>query len=43
MLPNQLHADQTLVARFHHDLDTRQLRIKPLSIVTDSAIVRLTF
>ena len=30
MLPNRLHANQTLVARFHHDLDTRQLRIKPL-------------
>ena len=43
MLPKPLHASHTLVARFHHDLDTRQLRIKPLSIVTDSAIVRLTF
>ncbi len=42
MLPKPLHSGQTLVARFHHDLDTRQLRIKPLSIVTDSAIVRLT-
>ncbi|MDA1016206.1 MAG: SWIM zinc finger family protein [Planctomycetota bacterium] len=43
MLPQALHQKQTLIARFHHDLDTRQLRIKPLSIVSDSAIVRLTF
>jgi hypothetical protein len=42
LLPRELFADQTLIARFRHDLDTRQLRIKPLSIVTGSAIVRLT-
>ena len=33
----------TLAARFHHDLDTRKLRIKPLAIVTDGAVVRLTY
>jgi hypothetical protein len=36
------HADQTLVARFRHDLDTRRLEIKPLGIVTGTSIVRLT-
>ena len=43
MLPASFHAKQTLIARFHHDLDTQQLRVKPLSIVTESAIVRMTF
>lgn len=43
MLPKSLHSKQTLIGRFHHDLDTRQLRIKPLSIVSTSAIVRMTF
>ena len=43
MLPKELMSKQTLVARFYHDLDTRQLCIKPLSIVSDSAVVRLTF
>ena len=42
MLPKALLADQTLIVRFHHDLDARQLRIKPLAIVTTNAIVRLT-
>ncbi len=43
LVPPELFAKQTVVARFHHDLDSRQLRIKPLAIVTSSAIVRLTF
>ena len=43
LVPRELFGKQTLVARFHHDLDTQQLRVKPLAIVTDSAIVRLTF
>jgi hypothetical protein len=34
--------DQTLVVRFRHDLDTRQLQIKPLGIVTESDVIRLT-
>ena len=42
LLPPALFDNQTLVARFRHDLDTRQLRIKPLSIVTTSGIIRLT-
>jgi hypothetical protein len=43
LLPQTLLAGQTLVARFHHDLDTRKLRIKPLAVVTESSIVRLTY
>ena len=43
MLPKELHQKQTLIARFHHDVDTRLLRVKPLSIVTKDANVRLTF
>jgi hypothetical protein len=42
LLPKEALAGQTLIARFRHDLDTRKLQIKPLSIVTGSAIVRLT-
>ncbi|MBX9677244.1 MAG: SWIM zinc finger family protein [Gemmataceae bacterium] len=41
-LPPKLLENQTLIARFRHDLDTRKLRIKPLAIVSASAIVRLT-
>ena len=43
LLSPRLFEGQTLIARFRHDLDTRQLRIKPLSIVTDSNVVRMTF
>jgi hypothetical protein len=43
LLPRQNLCDQTLIVRFHHNLDSRTLRVKPLSIVTTSAIVRLTF
>ena len=42
LLPNEALAGQTLIARFRHDLDTRKLQIKPLSIVTSTAVVRLT-
>ncbi len=42
LLPRDLMAGQTLIARFRHDLDTRKLQIKPLSIVTPDAVVRLT-
>ncbi|MSU77544.1 MAG: SWIM zinc finger family protein [Gemmataceae bacterium] len=42
LLPADLFDDNTLIARFRHDLDTRKLQIKPLSIVTRTAIVRLT-
>jgi hypothetical protein len=42
LLPKEALASQTLIARFRHDLDTRKLQIKPLSIVTPSGMVRLT-
>lgn len=37
-----IHKDQTLVARFRHDLDRRKLQVKPLAIVTATGVVRLT-
>ena len=43
LLPPELFSNQTLIVRFRHDLDTRKLQIKPLSIVTKGSIVRLTF
>lgn len=42
LLPKEALAGQTLIARFRHDLDARTLRIKPLSIVTTTDVVRLT-
>jgi hypothetical protein len=42
LLPKDALSGQTLIARFRHDLDTRKLQIKPLSIVTPSAVIRLT-
>lgn len=42
LLPAAMLNGQTLIGRFYHNLDTRQLRVKPLAIVTDSAVVRLT-
>jgi hypothetical protein len=42
LLPRESFVQNTLIARFRHDLDTRKLQIKPLSIVTATAIIRLT-
>jgi hypothetical protein len=42
LLPKEVLQDQTLIARFRHDLDTRKLQIKPLCIVTESDVIRLT-
>lgn len=42
LLPKSMFANQTLIARFHHDIDSGSLRVKPLSIVTKSQIFRLT-
>jgi hypothetical protein len=42
LLPPEVLAGQTLIARFRHDLDTRKLQIKPLSFVTASGVIRLT-
>jgi hypothetical protein len=42
LLPRDSFAGHTLIARFRHDLDTRKLGIKPLSIVTAATVIRLT-
>jgi hypothetical protein len=42
LLPPEIFANNTLIVRFRHDLDTRKLQVKPLSIVTPTAITRLT-
>ncbi len=42
LISPKLHIDQVMVVRFHHDLDTRMLRVKPLAIVTDAEVLRLT-
>ncbi len=42
LLPKSIFAGQTLIGRFRHDLDSRQLRVKPLSFVTDADVIRLT-
>jgi len=43
MLPKEVHRDQAVLLRFHHDLDAQRLRAKPLSIVTATDIIRLTY
>ncbi len=42
LLPREAFEGNTLIGRFRHDLDTRKLQVKPLSIVTRSGIIRLT-
>lgn len=42
-LPRFALRNQAVLLRFHHDLDTQQLRAKPLSIVTTDDILRLAF
>ena len=42
LLPPECLTGQTLIARFRHDLETRTLQVKPLSILTSTGIVRLT-
>lgn len=42
LLPPSTFAGQTLIGRFRHDLDSHQLRVKPLSFVTEKAVIRLT-
>jgi hypothetical protein len=42
LLPGDSFEGNMLIARFRHDLDTRKLKIKPLSIVTRMGIIRLT-
>jgi len=43
MLPKAVRQDQVILVRFHHDLDSQKLRAKPLSIVTESDVIRLTY
>ncbi len=42
LVPKEILQDQTLIVRFRHDLDSRKLQVKPLSIVTESDVIRLT-
>lgn len=42
LVPKEILQDQTLIVRFRHDLDSRKLQVKPLSIVTASEVIRLT-
>jgi hypothetical protein len=43
LLPNAARYDQAMLVRFHHDLDSQKLRAKPLSIVTESDVIRLSY
>jgi len=43
MLPKTVRHDQALLVRFHHDLDSQKLHAKPLSVVTEPEIIRLTY
>jgi len=43
LLPRAMHHDHVLLVRFHHDLDSQKLRAKPLSIITENEIIRLTY
>jgi len=43
MLSKSVRHDQVLLVRFHHDLDSQKLHAKPLSVVTEDEIIRLTY
>ena len=43
MLPKAVRREHAMLVRFEHDLDTQKLLAKPLSIVTERDVVRLTF
>jgi hypothetical protein len=43
MLPKAVRHDQAMLVRFHHDLDSQKLCGKPLSIVTETDVIRLTY
>ena len=42
LLPSELLENKVLIARFRHDLDRRKLQVKPLSIIAENSVVRLT-
>ena len=41
--PELLEGGGTLLGRFHHDLDSRTLRLKPLTFLDGAQVLRLTF
>jgi hypothetical protein len=43
LLPAAALQNQSILVRFHHNLDSQKLQAKPLSIVTDSEIIRLAY
>ncbi|PYJ55111.1 MAG: hypothetical protein DME24_25395 [Verrucomicrobia bacterium] len=43
MLPKEVRHGQAMLVRFHHDLDSQKLRAKPLSILTEADVIRLTY
>jgi hypothetical protein len=43
MLPPAVRRDQAMLVRFKHDLDSQKLRAKPLSVLTENEIIRLTY
>jgi hypothetical protein len=43
MLPAAAHQDQAMLVSFQHNLDSQTLRAKPLSIVTATDVIRLTY
>ena len=43
MLPPAARKDQGLLLRFHHDLDSQRLHAKPLSVVTENEVIRLSY
>lgn len=42
LVPKEALENQTMIARFRHDLDSQKLQVKPLSLVTKSEVIRLT-
>jgi len=43
MLPQAVRKEQVMLLRFHHDLDSQKLHAKPLSVVTEHDVIRLTY
>ena len=43
MVSAEVQQDQAMLVRFTHDLDAQTLRAKPLSIVTATDVIRLTY
>ncbi len=43
LLPKGVLREQAVLVRFHHDLDSQTLRAKPLSLVLENDVLRLTF